>query len=99
MPNAATAKKPDGPAQAAPTDPLKILADVAQFRIGMIGHANTTYMVVLAAKRFGDQQRKPPPRGQKTDSTSIVTRKVVRCNSGANAGLPELDWECRVACP
>jgi hypothetical protein len=55
MLNAAVAKKPDGSAQAAPTDPPKILTDAAQLRIGMIGHANTTYMVVLAAKGLGHQ--------------------------------------------
>jgi hypothetical protein len=55
MLDAAASKKLDGPAQAAPTDPLKILADIAELRVGMIGHAQTTYVVILAAKCFGHQ--------------------------------------------
>jgi hypothetical protein len=96
MLDAATAKKLDGPAQAAATDPLKIMANVGKFRIGMIGHANTTYVKVLATKRLGHQQRKPPPRGEQANPLHVLIRSSWCL--GASAGLSELvpdSWVAR----
>src|SRR5689334_22158066 len=55
------AEEPNGLAEASPADPLKVLANVREARIGQVRDADAAHMVVLPAQRLRDEHRITPP--------------------------------------
>src|SRR4051812_321803 len=66
--DARSAKEPNGAAKPTPANPLKVLANVGQRRIGQVGDTDAAYVIVLSAQRFRNEHWVAPPSGEQAYS-------------------------------
>ena len=66
--NAGAAKEANRAAQFRQADPMEVVAQVAERRVGMIDDREATDFVVLLSQCFGHDDRQSSPRGQQADA-------------------------------